>query len=86
MALPRSYFDIIYVDGSHRAADVLLDAALSWRLLKQGGLMIFDDYLWRPDKPAAQRPQVAIDLFLAMQASRLRVIHHSYQVVVQRMS
>ncbi|BCX04510.1 MAG: hypothetical protein KatS3mg053_2448 [Candidatus Roseilinea sp.] len=84
--LPEAYFDVIYVDGSHRAADVLLDAALSWRLLKCNGLIIFDDYLWEMSKPAAQRPQIAIDLFLEAYALRLRVVHHGYQVVVQRTS
>lgn len=82
--LPEAYFDVIYIDGSHRAADVLLDAALSWRLLKCDGLMIFDDYLWEMDKPLAQRPQIAIDLFLEAYVPRLRVVHHGYQVAVQR--
>ncbi|MCS6910321.1 MAG: class I SAM-dependent methyltransferase [Anaerolineae bacterium] len=82
--LPRAYFDVVYIDGSHRAADVLLDAALSWHLLKCGGLMIFDDYLWGTGKPAAQRPQTAIDLFLEAYAPRLEVIHQGYQVAVRR--
>ena len=37
-------FDIIYVDGNHEAEFVLEDAVLSFRKLKQGGIMIFDDY------------------------------------------
>jgi hypothetical protein len=32
-------FGLVYVDGSHRAPDVLADAVLSWRLLKVGGIM-----------------------------------------------
>ncbi|MCM8775657.1 MAG: class I SAM-dependent methyltransferase, partial [Candidatus Omnitrophica bacterium] len=44
--LPHESFDIIYIDGSHRADDVLIDAVLSWRLLKDGGFIIFDDYHW----------------------------------------
>lgn len=39
-------YDVIYIDGSHKTADVLEDAVLSFRLLKVGGLMIFDDYAW----------------------------------------
>jgi hypothetical protein len=42
--LPRSSYDFIYIDGSHRGADVLSDAVLSFRLLKRAGLLIFDDY------------------------------------------
>ena len=36
-------FDFIYVDASHRAPDVLLDAVLAFQLLRIGGLIIFDD-------------------------------------------
>ena len=37
-------FDFIYVDGSHDKRDVLLDALMSFRALKSGGFIIFDDY------------------------------------------
>jgi predicted O-methyltransferase YrrM len=37
-------YDLIYIDGSHVAKDVLCDAILSFPLLKINGLMIFDDY------------------------------------------
>lgn len=38
-------FDFVYVDGSHRASQILIDVSLSWRLLNdQGGLMLLDDY------------------------------------------
>jgi len=43
------YFDFIYVDGSHRAPDVLTDLVMSFELLKFGGLLVADDYLWDPD-------------------------------------
>lgn len=39
-------FDFIYVDGLHLSQDVLYDALLSFDLLKVGGILIFDDYLW----------------------------------------
>lgn len=38
-------FDFIYVDGSHVSRDVLFDAVLCWRLLRAGGVIVFDDYL-----------------------------------------
>lgn len=62
------YFDLIYVDGSHQAPDVLTDAIMSFQLLRVGGVMIFDDYLWSMDKPGTQdvlnMPKPAIDAFL----------------------
>jgi hypothetical protein len=40
------YFDLIYIDGNHEPEYVLEDAVLSFRKLKKGGIMIFDDYGW----------------------------------------
>ena len=40
------FFDIIYIDGNHEPEYVLEDAVLSFRKLKVGGIMIFDDYGW----------------------------------------
>jgi|LauGreDrversion4_2_1035121.scaffolds.fasta_scaffold97461_5 predicted O-methyltransferase YrrM len=39
-------FDIIYIDGNHEPEYVLEDAVLSFRKLKKGGILIFDDYGW----------------------------------------
>ena len=43
----RRRFDFIYIDASHVAIDVLHDAVMSWQMLDQGGLIVFDDYSWR---------------------------------------
>jgi predicted O-methyltransferase YrrM len=82
--LPSSSFDVVYIDGSHAAADVMLDAMQGWRLLKAGGILLFDDYLWEPRLPAFKRPQMAIDLFLDMARERLEIVHKDYQVAVRK--
>lgn len=58
--------DFIYVDGSHQAPDVLSDLVFSFHLLKEGGLLICDDYLWRDGLNAMDvldAPKIAIDSF-----------------------
>ena len=40
------FFDIVYIDGNHEPEYVLEDAVLSFRKLKVGGHLIFDDYGW----------------------------------------
>lgn len=42
--LEDNFFDIIYIDGNHEPEFVLEDAVLSFRKLKNNGVMIFDDY------------------------------------------
>lgn len=84
-AAAASSMDIIYVDGSHRACDVLMDAVLAWRLLKPTGVMIFDDYLWgRPDSEPSERPQMAIDLFLEIFAGQYTLVAKGYQVAIRK--
>ena len=76
-------FDFIYVDGSHRAKDVLADAVLSWMLLKKGGLMILDDYLWGVfEHDIASAPKMGIDSFINCYAEELTIIRiaQNYQV------
>ena len=82
--LPLDHFDIVYIDGSHEAIHVLMDGMLSWFLLKPGGVMVFDDYLWDTEKPARNRPQMAIDLFLKCLQGHYDLLLKDYQVAVRK--
>ena len=77
-------FDLIYVDGSHRAADVLADAVLSWPLLKFGGIMLFDDYLWEEDPRPEHCPRMGVDAFLRCHRGWFDVLLAQYQVAVRK--
>jgi len=82
--LPLNTYDIIYIDGSHLAKDVLTDAALSWDLLKDDGILIFDDYKWMLDRPVQLRPKSAIDSFLVCFGGCCEVVHRGYQMIVKK--
>jgi len=82
---PKS-FDIVYIDGSHSADDVLADAVMSFELLKVGGVMIFDDYAWNPHLPPELRPMTAIDAFVTNYRYRVDVAHRSNQLVLQKLA
>lgn len=84
--LPSASYDLIYIDGSHRAAEVLADGCASWRLVKSGGLLVFDDYRWALHKTAAERPKQGIDQFLQDFQTQLAVVHKGYQVIVRKLN
>lgn len=71
-------FCLVYVDGSHQAADVLSDAILSFHLTRKGGLLIFDDYLWQAERAGNQdhfnMPKPAIDSFVNVFHRKLKII------------
>jgi predicted O-methyltransferase YrrM len=82
-------FDMIYIDGSHQAPDVLADAVLSYQLLRQGGLMVFDDYLWSENlqkgHDLVRSPKIAIDSFTNIYCKDLNIISAPlYQLYVQK--
>lgn len=79
-------FDLIYIDGSHRRDDVMVDCLLSWRLLPPSGVMIFDDYQLDLQKPGTERPKDAIDAFLNWHAAEIEELARGYQIIVRRKS
>ena len=84
LAARGARFDLIYIDGSHVAADVYADATGSWALLKAGGIMIFDDYLWDNVPEEAERPKPGIDAFMAEHEGDYHVLHRGYQMILLR--
>jgi predicted O-methyltransferase YrrM len=84
-------FDMIYIDGSHQASDVLCDAVLSFRLLKIGGVMIFDDYLWAEPLvdgvDILRCPKIAIDAFTNIYRRKIRIIGAPiHQIYLEKLS
>jgi predicted O-methyltransferase YrrM len=78
-------FDFIYIDGSHLAKDVLTDACMAWPMLKKGGFMVFDDYLWKPlGFSTIQRPKIAIDTFINLFENELAITFTGYQLIVRK--
>ena len=87
----KGYFDLVYIDGSHRAPDVLADAVLGFQLLRPRGIMVFDDYLWRGGEAdsgnPAHCPKLAIDAFVNCNHNKLRIISAPlYQLFLQKRS
>jgi predicted O-methyltransferase YrrM len=70
----RNRFDLIYVDGSHRCDDVVIDAIKCFELLKVGGIMIFDDYFWKYYARATDNPAAAINIFLRLKKGSYKII------------
>lgn len=85
----QASYDLVYIDGSHLACDVLCDAVLGFRLLKTGGVMIFDDYNWHEGLSHGvdlmRCPKPAIDAFTSLYWNKLRIISAPlYQIYIQK--
>ena len=87
----KNYFDFIYIDGSHLAADVLSDAILGFRLLKIGGLLCFDDYIMdflpEMNRSSFENPKLAIDAFTNIYFRKIEIIPEvNYQLWIRKLS
>ena len=77
-------FDFIYIDGDHTAEGVLQDAVLSWRLLKPGGIMAFDDYLWEDPRGIEFQPGWSIDTVVGAVKDESEVLLSNSQVWLRK--
>ena len=78
-------FDFIYVDADHTTVGVILDAELSWPLLKSGGIMAFDDYTWGHESGDPRlAPMVGIDLFLHRHQLDYELLAKNNQVWIRK--
>lgn len=79
-------YDFIYIDGSHTSRDVLEDAVLGFDLLKVGGIMLFDDYMWQMYPDQALNPKLGINAFLASYSKQLSGANIGYQLSVSKIA
>jgi predicted O-methyltransferase YrrM len=80
----KTEFDLIYVDGSHHCDDVVVDALKCFQMLRVGGLMIFDDYLWKWYPRAAENPAAAIHAFLRLKKGSYKIVRVYAQLIVEK--
>ena len=69
-------FDVIYIDGSHEAQQVMKDIFNSWKYLNFGGIIICDDYFYGNIYESLNEnvPAIAINKFIKKKKKSLKVI------------
>lgn len=86
-------FQFIYLDGPKDAGDLIDQAVLCWRILADGGVLIFDDYMWpgvapapfeNPPRHYANPPRVGIDAFMATHYDQFDLVHRGWQVIISK--
>ena len=79
-------FDLIYIDASHKAEDVLLDALLVWQNTSIGGIIIFDDYNWIYYKKILDNTIGGINNFLSFYKGKYKILCVSTQLIIKKIS
>lgn len=76
-------FDLIYIDGDHRANSVYVDAINCFELCKNNGHILFDDYSWG-NEYGENATHVGIDKFLDEYKNKYQIISKNYQVLIKK--
>ena len=81
----KNAYDLIYIDGSHNCPDVYVDAFYSFKFLKKGGILLFDDFLWQgyntqSKRAFAKSPMKAIIQFYKDYKEKLEPLFVSYKI------
>jgi predicted O-methyltransferase YrrM len=86
VSLMPELYSFIFVDGDHSSRGILEDAVLSFRLLKSGGIMAFDDYLMADPQYLTDgtTPKESLDAFLYAYRNYLTVLHKDWQVWIRK--
>lgn len=79
MVAQKQEFDFIYIDGDHDPATTLTDACMAWGMLRQGGVMLFDDYEY-PHEPT----KVGIQGFMQGFVGKYDLVLQNYQLAVKK--
>lgn len=75
-------FEVVYIDACHCPAQATSDIVMAWHLTVPGGVIIIDDYGSTHANHAGLKH--AVDVFINEWATRVEVIHTSYQVIIRR--
>jgi hypothetical protein len=83
-------FDIIYIDGGHDRTDVISDGKNSFKILKKGGILIFDDFLYEYNNKNKIRKKIESDfviggilLFLS-KFEKIEILYVGHQIILRK--
>jgi hypothetical protein len=77
-------FDLIFIDGDHRRDNVLAESLLCWPMLRNDGVLIWDDYKAGRGMPMAERVRQATDVFLLLHAGEFDELERGAQVIIRK--
>jgi tetratricopeptide (TPR) repeat protein len=84
-SLSSNTYNLIYIDGSTLASDVLTDAVLAWNLLKTNGLLVFADYSFDERNPD-YNTKLGADAFMSCFAQQISLLHRSNLAILEKLS
>jgi hypothetical protein len=81
----NNYYDIIYVDGDHYYETTFRDLISSFKVLKNNGLMIMDDFIgYKGFKNYNENPIGAIIVFINIFYKKIKILKITNQLIIKK--
>jgi hypothetical protein len=84
--MKKIFYDITYIDAGHGYTDFIIDIYCSFDQVKDGGIIIFDDYEWNGKNFMSMDKNVrlAINDFLERANGCYKILQHRYIVILKK--
>lgn len=78
--------DLIYIDGDHRAATVMEDLVLAFKLIDKGGVILCDDCVAWYNEKLQNTPKLAVDAFIHCYWDKIEMLRlpHGCQIAFRK--
>ena len=78
--------DLIYIDGDHRAATVMEDLVLAFKLIDKGGAILCDDCVAWYNEKLPNTPKLAVDAFIHCYWDKIDILRlpHGCQIAFRK--
>ncbi|MGF1541900.1 MAG: tetratricopeptide repeat protein [Pleurocapsa sp.] len=89
-SLEENSIDLVNLQDKRKQPDYVEQSAiLSWKLLKQEGILVFNDYGWVNPAYPEQQPKLGIDRFLESIKNQWELVHQvpqAFQLIIRKRS
>jgi len=79
-----TFYDLIYIDGSHFGEQVYRDAVNSFEMLNINGIIIFDDFLRKYYKKDNENVIGGVCNFIKKYDKKIKIIFVGYQIFIKK--
>lgn len=86
LAAAQRRFDLVHIDSGNRRTDVETDAGLSWPIVRDSGIVIFEHHEGDLRSGGPDRAGGGIDAFLSAIAGQYRELHRGHDLIIQKIA
>lgn len=80
----KEFLDFVHIDGNHMSKFVLEDAVNAFYCLKNGGIMVFDDFGGGWEQEVHMQVKTGVQSFYHSYFKYLNILHEGYQIFFQK--